>query len=244
MRRFGLIGKTLKHSFSKNYFTEKFKESNILDCSYENFELSSINEFPSLFNTFPDIKGLNITIPYKEEIISFLDEKNDVVKETGACNCIKVNNGKLYGFNTDVAGFSNSLQPKLKPQHTKALILGSGGAAKAVQYALKQSGIYFKTVSRRKKDDGLGYEDIDQDVLSEYKLIINTTPLGMFPNVNECPSIPYQYITPQHFLFDLIYNPVKTKFLERGEMQGAQIANGYEMLVLQAEESWRIWNEA
>lgn len=243
MRRFGLIGKTLKHSFSKNYFTQKFKENHINDCSYETFELQSIDQFPNLFQTCPDIAGLNVTIPYKEDVIKFLDEKNDIVKEIGACNCIKVTEGKLHGFNTDVIGFKNSLQPKLKQQHTKALILGSGGAAKAVQYALKELEIEFTVVSRRKEFNELGYEDIDDEILHQYKLIINTTPLGMFPDVNNDPPIPYRYITSEHFLFDLIYNPDKTKFLQQGERQGAQIANGYEMLILQAEESWRIWNE-
>jgi shikimate dehydrogenase len=242
-RRFGLIGKTLKHSFSKNYFTQKFKENNIRDCSYETFELQSIDEFPVLFQTYPDIAGLNITIPYKEDVVKFLDEKNDIVKEIEACNCIKVVEGKLHGFNTDVIGFKNSLQPKLEQQHTKALILGSGGAAKAVQYALKELEIEFMIVSRRKEFNELGYEDIDDEILKQYKLIINTTPLGMFPNINDDPPIPYHYITSEHFLFDLIYNPGKTKFLQQGEKQGAQIANGYEMLILQAEESWRIWNE-
>jgi len=243
MRRFGLIGKTLKHSFSKNYFTQKFKENGINDCCYETFELSSIEEFTALFEKYPDIEGLNVTIPYKEDVVKFLDEQNDVVKEIGACNCIKVVEGKLHGFNTDVIGFRESLQPKLKPQHTKALILGSGGASKAVQYALKELSIECRVVSRRKQFDELGYEDIDDEILEQYKLIINTTPLGMFPNVNDDPPVPYQYITPQHFLFDLIYNPEKTKFLQQGEKHGAQIANGHEMLILQAEESWRIWNE-
>jgi len=149
----------------------------------------------------------------------------------------------LHGFNTDVIGFKNSLGPKLKPHHKKALILGSGGAAKAVQYALKELGIDYLVVSRRKQLNGLGYEDVDDEILSVYTLIINTTPLGMFPNVNDEPPIPYEYLTPQHFLFDLIYNPAKTKFLQYGEEHGAQIANGHEMLILQAEESWRIWNK-
>jgi shikimate dehydrogenase len=242
MRRFGLIGKTLKHSFSKNYFTQKFREEHIKDCVYESFELQSIGELPGLLTTYPDLKGLNVTIPYKEEVISYLEERNEVVQETGACNCIKIISGKLHGFNTDVIGFKKSLQPKLKPHHKKALILGSGGAAKAVKYALRELNIDHLIVSRRKETGDLGYEDVDDEILKQYTLIINTTPLGMYPNVNDDPPIPYEFITPQHFLFDLVYNPEKTKFLQHGEKQGAQVANGYEMLILQAEESWRIWN--
>jgi shikimate dehydrogenase len=244
MRRFGLIGKTLKHSFSKNYFTQRFKEHQIADCIYESFELQSIEELPSLIAAHPDLEGLNVTIPYKEDVLPFLDRKNDVVEAIEACNCIKISNGKLIGFNTDAIGFKNSLQPQLKPYHKNALVLGTGGASKAVRYALNELAINYQVVSRRKGADCLGYEDIDEEVLKQHKLIINTTPLGMYPNVNDDPPIPYRYITSEHFLFDLIYNPEKTKFLQHGEEQGAQIANGYEMLILQAEESWRIWNEA
>jgi len=242
MRRFGLIGKTLKHSFSENYFTQKFKDNSIVDCRYEIFELPSIDELPSLLNTYADIKGLNVTIPYKEQVIPFLNEKSDVVEHIQACNCINVINGKLHGFNTDVIGFKKSFQPKLKLHHKKALVLGSGGSAKAVKYALSDLGIEYRVVSRRKGFDDLGYEDVDDVILEQYTVIINTTPLGMFPNVNDDPPIPYEYITSRHFLFDLIYNPEKTKFLQRGEKQGAQISNGHEMLVTQAEESWKIWN--
>jgi shikimate dehydrogenase len=186
---------------------------------------------------------LNVTIPYKEQVLTFLNERSVVVQEIEACNCIKIINGKLHGFNTDVIGFKNSLQPKLKPHHKKALILGTGGAAKAVKYALKELEIEYLLVSRRKEFGDLGYEDVDDEILKQYTLIINTTPLGMFPNMNDDPPIPYEFLTPQHFLFDLVYNPEKTKFLQHGEKQGAQIANGHEMLILQAEESWRIWNE-
>ena len=243
MRRFGLIGKTLKHSFSKTYFTEKFRDEGIQNCLYESFELSSIDEFPGLVSRYPDLEGLNVTIPYKEAVLPFLDERNEVVQAIEACNCIKISRGKLLGFNTDVAGFRNSLQPRLKPHHKKALILGSGGAAKAVKYALQQLAVECLVVSRRKEAGDLGYEDVDDEVLNDYTLLINTTPLGMYPNTNDDPPIRYEYVTSRHFLFDLIYNPAKTRFLERGEKQGAQIANGYEMLLLQAEESWRIWNE-
>jgi len=243
MNRYGLIGRTLTHSFSKNYFTHKFKEVGIADSVYENFELKTIEEFPQLFDSHPDLKGLNVTIPYKEEVLPYLTSMNDVVKEIGACNCIKVVGKDLIGYNTDVVGFQNSLQPKLKPHHKKALILGTGGAAKAIRYVLQQLRIDYALVSRRKKENELGYEDVGDDVLAAYHLIINTTPLGMYPNTNADPPIPYEFITPQHFLFDIIYNPAKTKFLCEGEKQGAQIANGYEMLIGQAEESWRIWSE-
>jgi shikimate dehydrogenase len=242
MRRFGLIGKTLSHSFSKNYFTQKFQREQIHNCRYDLFELPAIEDLPALLLSYPDLEGLNVTIPYKQEVIPFLDEVTEVVKEIGACNCIKISGRKLKGFNTDVVGFKSSLETHLLPGHDKALILGTGGAAKAVQYALNELDIAYKLVSRRKTGDGLGYEDIGDEILNQYTLIINTTPLGMYPNVDEAPPIPYQYLSSHHLLFDLVYNPAKTKFLQKGEEQGASIANGHEMLILQAEESWRIWN--
>ena len=242
MRRFGLIGKTLSHSFSKNYFTQKFVREHIDNCRYDLFELPAIEDLPALLHSHPDLEGLNVTIPYKQEVIPYLDETSEVVQEIGACNCIKITGGKLVGFNTDVVGFKNSLEPYLLPIHNRALVLGTGGAAKAVQYALKQLQIEYKLVSRRKTSDGLGYEDIGEEILDQYPLIINTTPLGTYPNVDEAPPIPYTYLSPRHLLFVLVFNPAKTKFLQNGEAQGARIANGHEMLVLQAEESWRIWN--
>jgi shikimate dehydrogenase len=242
MRLYGLLGKTLKHSFSKAYFTEKFAALNIADCRYENFELTSIDELPGLLVNNPSIKGLNVTIPYKEDVIPFLDEKNEVVRKINACNCINIVDGKLIGHNTDVFGFEQSLRPFLKPHHTKALILGTGGAAKAVQYTLKKLGISFLVVSRSKNDFTATYEEVDKSILQNYTLIINTSPLGMYPKMDEAAPIPYDFLTSQHLLFDLIYNPEKTLFLKRGEECGAQIANGKEMLLLQAEESWRIWN--
>lgn len=241
MNRYGLIGRTLKHSFSKTYFTNKFEENGLQDCVYDNFELEAIDTFPLLFTKFPDIKGLNVTIPYKEEVLPYLTVMDDVVKEIGACNCIKVQGGELSGYNTDVVGFRHSLEPKLKAHHTKALILGTGGASKAIEYVLRQLNIDFSLVSRQKKEGLLSYDDVTRDVLAEHHLLINTTPLGMYPNTDTAPSIPYQFITPEHFLFDIVYNPAKTVFLAEGEKQGAQIANGYEMLIGQAEESWRIW---
>jgi shikimate dehydrogenase len=242
MRRFGLIGKTLKHSFSKGFFEKKFSEQGIQNCSYDNFELPSINEFPNLITNNPELKGLNITIPYKEEVLQFLNSKNEIVESIGACNCIKIVGSELHGFNTDAVAFKNSLQKYLKPNHKCALVLGTGGASKAVQYALKQLGIDFLLVSRRKQENQLGYEDVSRDIIEGHQIIINTTPVGMFPNVDQDPPIPYKVLTADHLLYDLIYNPAKTKFLQYGEEKGAQIVNGYEMLVAQAEESWRIWN--
>ena len=242
MVRYGLIGKTLKHSFSRNYFAEKFAKENCSGVSYENFELPSINELKDLITRNPDIRGFNITIPYKEEILPFLDVQSDAVKAIGACNCVKIDGNKLYGYNTDAYGFKTSLERQMKQQHSNALILGTGGASKAVQYALKELNINYQLVSRNKDFNQLGYQDLGDDILKKYTLIINTTPLGMYPATNDDPPIPYEYLTPGHFLFDLIYNPPKTCFLQKGEAKGAQISNGYEMLVLQAEESWKIWN--
>jgi shikimate dehydrogenase len=242
MRRFGLIGKTLKHSFSKGFFEKKFSEQGITDCSYDNFELKSIDEFPNLVANNSELKGLNVTIPYKEEVLQFLNSKNEIVDAIGACNCIRIVDGELHGFNTDAVAFKNSLQKYLKSHHKCALVLGTGGASKAVQHALKELGIDFVIVSRHKKENQLGYEDAGEDTIQNHQIIINTTPLGMYPNIDQDPPIPYKVLTPDHLLYDLIYNPVKTKFLQHGEEKGAQIINGYEMLVAQAEESWRIWN--
>ena len=242
MKRFGLLGRTLKHSFSKTYFTRRFEEERIQDCVYENFELQTINELPHLLTMYPDLAGLNVTIPYKEEILPYLTAVTDTVKAIGACNCVRVEGGTLTGFNTDVFGFQNSLAPKLQPHHKRALVLGTGGAAKAIWYALDVLGIPYKKVSRQKEGADFQYEEITGDLLGEYHLVINTTPLGMYPNTGESPAIPYKALTPEHFLFDIVYNPEKTKFLAEGERRGAQVCNGYEMLIGQAEESWRIWN--
>lgn len=229
--------------FSKSYFTKRFEEEGLSDYTYDNFELAAIDEFPLLLKQYPDIKGLNITIPYKEDVLRFLTQKDEMVDKIGACNCIKIEGANLIGYNTDVAGFRRSLEPQLKPHHKRAVILGTGGASKAICYALNKLGIEYCLVSRSKRKGGFDYEDLNEEVFSEYHLIINTTPLGMFPDVNAVPPLPYQFLTPQHFLFDIIYNPAKTKFLAEGEKRGAQICNGYDMLIGQAEESWRIWNK-
>ena len=243
MRLFGLIGYPLSHSFSKRYFTNKFDKEGVKDCRYENFSIPTINEFRNLLQNNPDLAGLNITIPYKEQVIPFLYESLDVVKQVGACNCIKIISGKLYGYNTDVTGFEQTLNIKLLPHHKKALVLGSGGASKAVQFVLKQKGIGFKVVSRSVNSGFIAYEELTNEMIQEHQLIINTTPLGMQPHTELYPSIPYLALTTQHYLYDLIYNPAKTFFLQKGEEMGAAIQNGAEMLVIQAEESWKIWNE-
>jgi shikimate dehydrogenase len=242
MRLFGLVGYPLTHSFSKNYFTEKFKKEEIENCRYENFQLATIQDLPKILND-PDLQGLNVTIPYKESVLSFLNERNEVVKKIGACNCIKIVNGKLIGYNTDVIGFEKSLVSKLNSPHKNALILGTGGAAKAIEFVLRKMGILYRYVSRYPSVNSFSYEQLTSDLLKKNSLIINTTPLGMYPKITEAPPLPYDAITQNHFLFDLIYNPEKTLFLKKGEERGASIQNGYDMLIYQAEESWKIWNQ-
>jgi shikimate dehydrogenase len=243
MRQFGLIGYPLAQSFSQKFFTEKFEKENLTDCRYDTFSLPSIDDLANILKTNPELCGLNITIPYKEQVVSFLDEKSALVKKIKACNCIKIKNGKLTGHNTDAPAFEQSLKERLQPHHTKALILGTGGAAKAVEYSLRQLNISYKYVSRKPSAKSFSYEQLTDALMQEYPLVINTTPLGMHPNIVEAPQIPYHALTSKHYLFDVVYNPVKTLFLQKGEAQGATIKNGYEMLVLQAEDSWRIWNE-
>lgn len=245
MRIFGLIGYPLEHSFSRKYFTEKFQSEGKTDCIYKNFPIENINELPGLVESHR-LSGLNITIPYKEKVLPFLKETDDTVKALGACNCIKVSKeGQLKGFNTDVAGFRISLKKHLNPNHKNALILGEGGAAKAVRFVLEELGINYLTVSRRNTSASgvVQYNELNDEVIAKHKLIINSTPLGMFPNIKDCPHIPYAAIGSGHYLYDLIYNPEKTEFLKRGEDNGAVISNGYDMLIIQAEESWRIWND-
>ncbi len=242
MKVYGLIGYPLTHSFSKKYFTEKFEKHGSTDCRYENFSIASIDELKEILAVKPDIVGLNVTIPYKESVISFLYEKTDVVNEIGACNCIRIEGRRLKGFNTDTIGFEKTLATKLKPHHKKALILGTGGAAKAVEFVLNKLGIHIKYVSRKPSIRHFSYEQVTPQVIKEYTLIINSTPLGMYPNIVQAPPIPYEALTSQHLLYDLIYNPAKTLFLQKGEQKGADIMNGLEMLVIQAEESWKIWN--
>lgn len=243
MRLFGLIGYPLSHSFSKKYFTEKFEKEGLTDCRYENFSIESIEKLRDVLKQNPNLLGLNVTIPYKEQVIPYLDELSEVVKKTGACNCIKIRKGKLYGFNTDVIGIEKSLTNFISPGIKKALILGTGGAAKAVVFVLEKLGIAGRFVSRKPSKNAYSYSDLNDSIIASNFVIINTTPLGMYPAVNEAPSINYNALTNNHFLFDLIYNPEKTMFLEQGEKRGAAIKNGYEMLLVQAEESWKIWSD-
>ena len=242
MRRFGLLGFPLTHSFSQGYFTEKFRRENITDAAYENFSLESIELLSDVLKSYPDLNGLNVTIPYKKQVLPFLADATETVKEMGACNCIKITAGKLYGYNTDTTGFRSSLVPFLKPWHKRALILGTGGASAAVAFVLRQLGIGYLFVSRRPYEDAISYEMVDEAILASHQLIINTTPLGMYPNIDACPPLPYHQLTPLHHLYDLTYNPPETLFLKQGREAGATIQNGREMLVMQAEESWEIWN--
>jgi len=242
MRQFGLIGYPLSHSFSKKYFSKKFVEQGIKDCSYELYPIKSIDELPGLIKSLPDLNGLNVTIPYKESVLAYLNEASAAVKEIGACNSIRVNKGVLTGFNTDVTGFEQSLVPYLQSYHKKALILGTGGAAKAVAWVFKRLGIEFSYVSRMPKDGCFTYEQLDADIIQQYRIIVNSTPLGMQPNIDQLPSLPYSSLNSQYLCYDLIYNPAKTAFLQQAELSGAVIKNGAEMLEIQAEESWKIWN--
>jgi len=243
MRLFGLIGYPLSHSFSKKYFTEKFEKEGLMDCRYDLFPIDSIEKFPEILKSHPNLYGLNVTIPYKQLVLPYLNSVENIPDELKACNCIKIRNTKLTGYNTDCTGFEKSLTPLLKKHHQRALVLGNGGATIAVIFVLKKLGIGFDIVSRTLHDGStLTYENVDEKVIKENPVIINTTPLGMYPKTGECPDIPYQFISNQHLFFDLVYNPEKTLFLQKGEERGAAIKNGHEMLVIQAEESWRIWN--
>jgi shikimate dehydrogenase len=242
MKQYGIIGYPLSHSFSKKYFTEKFAREGIGDCSYKMFPLPDIDGLKNIVANTPNLCGLNVTIPHKQLVLSFLDDTTKLPQGLQACNCIKISNGKLIGYNTDVIGFEQSLLPQLKSHHTSALILGNGGAAEAVKFVLHKLNISYKIVSRKLHDGShLTYAGLDEQIIKAHPLIINTTPLGTFPNVEVCAAIPYQFLTVQHFLFDLVYNPAKTLFMQKGEQQGAATQNGYDMLVIQAEESWRIW---
>ncbi|TWF37406.1 shikimate dehydrogenase [Chitinophaga polysaccharea] len=244
MKMYGLIGYPLSHSFSKGFFKEKFEKENITGCQYENYPIPGITEFITLLEAHPQLQGLNVTIPYKEVVIPFLDELSDAAARIGAVNCIHFNGGKKTGYNTDVIGFTKSLQPLLRPHHTRALVLGTGGAAKAIMYALEQLGITYTVVSRRPENGAIAYEALDQATMEAHTLMVNTTPLGMYPKVDTFPEIPYQYLSSRHLLYDLVYNPAETAFLQKGAAQGATIKNGHEMLILQAEASWEIWNKA
>ena len=243
MRRFGLVGYPLSHSFSAKYFANKFRVENIPGCRYDNFEAETLDGFKNRMNDIEGIEGLNVTIPYKEKILSLLDDQNDIVEAIQASNCIKITGNKWVGYNTDAIAFENSFKVQLEEHHKKALVLGTGGASKAVGYALKKIGLEALFVSNTKKGEGIiHYSGIGEEIMNSYTVIINTTPLGTFPNIENYPPLPYQCLTSSHYLYDLVYNPAKTAFLSIGEGYGAQVCNGYKMLEIQAEESWKIWN--
>jgi len=243
MRLFGLIGYPLSHSFSQKYFEEKFKNQGLTNCRYELFPIQSIYDLKGILQEHPDLEGLNVTIPYKQLVLRHLHTTKNIPDGLRACNCIKIDKGILSGYNTDIIGFEKSLRQLLQAWHTKAIILGNGGATTAVLYVLNKLNIDFDIVSRKLHNGStLTYRDLNEQVINKSQIIINTTPLGMYPSIDACPDIPYQFITKNHLLYDLIYNPEKTLFLQKGEQQGATIKNGKEMLIIQAEESWEIWN--
>ncbi|WP_455666826.1 shikimate dehydrogenase family protein [Phocaeicola sp.] len=246
MRKYGLIGYPLGHSFSKNFFNEKFHSESI-DAEYVNFEIPAIKELPSVLLANPNLVGLNVTIPYKEQVISYLDELDKDAAAIGAVNVIKIVNQKgktkLVGYNSDVIGFTQSIEPLLEPQHKKALILGTGGASKAVDYGLRKLGLECKFVSRTPREGMLTYEELTPEIMDEYKVIVNCTPVGMYPHADQYPNIPYECLTPNHLLYDLLYNPDTTLFMKKGADKGAVVKNGLEMLLLQAFGAWDIWNK-
>lgn len=244
--KYGLIGYPLGHSFSRGYFNEKFKAEGI-DAEYLNFEIPSIDDFMEVIEENPDLKGLNVTIPYKESVINYLDELAPAARQIGAVNVIQIvrqpkGKVKLVGHNSDVIGFTQSIEPLLKPHHRKALVLGTGGASKAVFHGLKSLGIEPTQVSRTPKDPTyLTYSQLTPEIMAEHTVIVNTTPLGMYPKTDTCPDIPYELLTADHLLYDVVYNPDETLFMKRGKAQGANVKNGLEMLLLQAFAAWKIW---
>jgi shikimate dehydrogenase len=241
-KQFGLVGKNIDYSFSKKYFTEKFEKENLINHNYQNFDIQSVFEITQIVKN-PNLCGLNVTIPYKEEIIPFLDKISKKAKKIGAVNTIKITKkGKLKGYNTDFFGFQKSLSSLLNEHHKKALILGTGGASKAVAFALKKLGIQYTFVSQKLRRDYLSYEKLNEAIFQEYQIIINCTPLGTFPDINSCPNIPYNLLNVNHIVFDLVYNPEETTFLQKAKQNGATTKNGMEMLVFQAEKAWEIWN--
>ena len=243
-KRFGLLGRNISYSFSKGYFTDKFNNENFVGCTYENFDIQEIAFFPELIKSTSDLKGLNVTIPYKETVIPFLDKLSKKAEIIGAVNTIKITKkGKLKGYNTDYFGFKKSLEPLLQPHHKKALILGTGGASKGVAFALDELDIPYTFVSREAKENGIDYDRINATTFDNYQIIINATPVGTSPNVDSFPLIPYEFFTDKHIAYDLIYNPAETQFLKKAKQQGAQIKNGLDMLIFQAEKAWKIWNK-
>ena len=246
MDKYGLIGYPLTHSFSINYFNEKFQNEKI-DAVYENYEIPTIEELPEILDTNPELRGLNVTIPYKEKVISYLDSLSPEADEIGAVNVIKVEHKNkkivLKGYNSDCIGFTRSIEPLLEPFNKKALILGTGGASKAIDFGLKSLKLETLKVSRSGKDGAIKYSDITPELIKEYNVIVNCTPVGMFPHSDECPDLPYEAMDNHTLLYDLIYNPDETMFMSKGKAQGATVKNGLEMLLLQAFVSWEIWNK-
>lgn len=246
MDKYGLIGYPLGHSFSMNFFNQKFEDEGI-DAKYENFEIPSIDSLPEILDTNPNLKGLNVTIPYKEKVISFLDNISPEARAIGAVNVIKVihegKKVKLSGFNSDVIGFTKSISPMLGKYHKKALILGTGGASKAINFGLKSLGLETVFVSRFERPGTIQYKDITPDIVKEYNVIVNCTPIGMYPHTEACPQLPYQAMDNHTILYDLIYNPDNTLFMQRGAEYGAHVKNGLEMLLLQAFASWEFWHK-
>ena len=242
MKTYGLIGRNISYSFSRAFFSKKFEYEKI-DAEYLNFDLASINQIHNILKETPNLSGLNVTIPYKEDIIPFLSNLDPIAKEIGAVNTVKIeNNGSLTGFNTDYFGFQESLNPHLKKNHKKALILGTGGASKAIAYALRNLNIAYTFVSRSPEADQLNYEQLNKEIINEYLLIINCTPLGTFPNIEDFPPIPVEFLTANHLIYDLIYNPSITQLMKLGLNAEAKVINGEKMLQLQAEKAWEIWN--
>jgi len=243
---YGLLGKNISYSFSRGYFSEKFENLGYSNHAYVNFDLQHIDELAEVLEKNKEvISGINVTIPYKEEVIQYLNSIDEDAKKIGAVNTLKfLSDGTIKGFNTDYYGFKNSIQPLMKSHHTKALILGSGGASKAIAYAFEKMGVAYKFVSRSKKNaEFLTYEEVDKNIIKEYTIIIDATPLGTYPNIETRPDIPYEHLSEKHLLYDLTYNPEVTTFLRLGKEKGATIKNGYQMLELQAEKSWEIWKE-
>ena len=245
MDKYGLIGYPLGHSFSISYFNQKFTDENI-DAVYENFEIPTIDILPEILGQNPELRGLNVTIPYKEKVIPFLDSISPEARAIGAVNVIRVTHDgkdvKLKGYNSDVIGFTQSIEPMLEKWHQKALVLGTGGASKAISYGLRSLGLETVYVSRYERPDTIQYDKITPEVVQEYNVIVNCTPLGMYPHVDECPLLPYEALTSHNILYDLIYNPDETLFMKRGREHGADVKNGLEMLLLQAFASWEFWN--
>ena len=243
-KRFGLLGRNISYSFSKGYFTDKFTSENFAGCTYENFDLPEITTFPDVIKNTSDLKGLNVTIPYKETVIPFLDKLSKKAALIGAVNTIKITKkGTLKGYNTDYYGFKKSLKPLLEPHHKKALILGTGGASKGVAFALDELDIPYVFVSRKANNNSIDYERLNATTFDNYQIIINATPVGTSPNVDAFPLIPYEFFTDKHIAYDLIYNPAETQFLSKAKQKGAQIKNGLDMLIFQAEKAWKIWNK-